>query len=273
MDPNGVLQRQASGTYAIDGNPKLYGVTWQMYDVAERRWVPTDPDHMTPDGRFYAYAMGNFVHVVNVASGADFVSVVALPSARDVRVADFDATGVYLLVDQLNQGYPSGAWLMNPTTGEVKPLALVGGVMAVRNGYAWIGVVDPRDPSPPRLTSGALTFNSIARVDLATGTQTPWLYRPGEAVSLLGLDERGRPVVGLATNASFDFNHVSEVRLIERPGDAGTLIFAGGWGLQGPQRDGDRLWFGGASGIYLYTARHGLQNVSPVGGLPVGRCI
>jgi hypothetical protein len=66
-------------------------------------------------------------------------------------------------------------------------------------------------PIPPRLTSGDLTFDSIARVDLATGVQALWFYRPGEAVSLLGLDGRNRPVIGLATNASFDFNHVSEV--------------------------------------------------------------
>jgi hypothetical protein len=272
-DPNGTLRQQPSGTYAIDGSPKLYGVTWQMYDVAERRWVPTDPDHMTPDGRFYAYAIGNSVHVVDVASGADTVSVVALPGAeaQNARVADFNSAGVYLLADQFNK-YPSGVWLMNQTNGDIRALQLMSGVMAVRDGLAWIGLVDPRDPSPPRLTSGDLTFDSIARLDLASGIQTLWFYRPGEAVSLLGLDGRDRPVVGLATNASFDFNRVSEVRFVERPGDAGTLIFSGGWGLQGPQRDGDRMWFGGASGIYLYTARHSLQNVSTVGGLPVGRC-
>ena len=91
-------------------------------------------------------------------------------------------------------------------------------------------------------------------------------------MSLLGLDDRGLPVVGIARNADMDFNHVSEVRLVQRPGDAGELIFSGGWGLQSPQRDGDRLWFGGGSGIYLYTVQRGLQNVFAGAGLPVGRC-
>src|SRR5712692_10335091 len=122
-DPNGVLQPQPSGTYAIDGNPKLFGVTWQMYDVAQRRWVPTDPDHMAPDGRFYAYAVGNSVHVVDVASGADTVSVVALPGAdsQRVRVADFDSAGVDLLADEPDL-YPSGVWAMNQTNGDVRLL-------------------------------------------------------------------------------------------------------------------------------------------------------
>jgi hypothetical protein len=273
-DPGGVLSQQSSGIYSIAGNPPLYGVTWQMYDVAEHRWVPTNPDHMTPDGRFYAYAVDNSVRVVDVATGADTVSAVALPGAeaRGAMVADFNSAGVYLLADKLN-GYPSGVWLMNPTTGDLRLLMAISGVLAVRDGVAWIGLADPRDPSPPRLTSGDLTFDSIARVDLATGKQTLWFYRPGEAVSLLGLDTRGRPVVGLATNASFDFNHVTEVRLVLQPGDAGALVFSGGWGLQAPQRDGERLWFGGASGIYLYTAAHGLQMVSTTGGLPVGRCL
>lgn len=273
-DPNGLVHRTASGTYANDASVALYGVTGMTYDLAAHRWVPTDPKLMRPDGRFYAYATGDYVHVVNVADATEKDFRVSVPGVdtSSVAVAEFDSAGVYLLANRTDQ-YPSGVWVMNQTTGDVRALAQVSGAMAVRGGYVWIGAVDPRDPSPPRLSSGNLTYDSIVRVDLATGNRTPWFYRPGESVSLLGLDGHGQPVVGLASNSRMDFNSVTEVRLVPRPGEQGALIFSGGWGLQGPQADGDRLWFGGGTGIYLYTAQHGLQNVFAGDGLPVGHCL
>lgn len=273
-DPAGSIRRPPSqADYTTDSSPTLHGLTGLMYDEAERRWVPTDPNLMTPDGRYYAYATGNYVNVVNVTDGSAKAFLVAISGVGtpNIAIADFSAAGVYILVNE-GAAYPNGVWLMNPATGGVRVLATISGVMAVRDGYAWIGLVDPRDPSPPRLSSSELTFDSIARIDLATGTQTVWYYSPGASVSLLGLDDHGLPVVGLARNADMDFNQVSEVRLVQRPGDAGLLIFSGEWGLQSPQRDGARLWFGGGSGIYVYTAQRGLQNVFAGAGLPVGRC-
>ena len=273
-DPSASILRQQSGDYANFGSPTLYGRTGMAYDVAAQRWAPTDPSLMTPDGRFYAYAIGDVVHVVNVTDGSDRFFSFTVPGVETQRVtiAGFDSTGVYLLAEHPGQ-YPSGVWVMNPATGDLRAAAQVSGVLAVHAGYAWVGAVDPRDPSPPRLSSGDLTFDGVARVDLATGVKTPWYYRQGEAASLLGLDAHGRPVVGLATNAQMDFNSVSEIRLVEQPGDAGQLIFSGGWGLQAPLGDGDRLWFGGGSGIYLYTAQRGLQNVFVGPAWPVGSCL
>ena len=260
---NGVLTTIA--TPALSGNLALYGPPF--YDAAQRRWVPVDSGQSTADGAFYAYETWDSanvtqaqVHVVNVAQATEKTFVVAVPAnAQGFTVADFDAAGVYLMANTFEH-LPSGVWLMDSTNGTLRQVTQVGPVAAVRSGYAWLSTIDPHDPSPPQLRRSGTASDSIVRFDLASGAQTTWFYRPGMEVSLIGFASAGRPIVYIEDpSGSTD---LSETWLSGGPGSNGTLVYSGRQPyIVSPQGDGDRIWFGGYTGIYMYTQSHGLQKV------------
>jgi hypothetical protein len=59
------------------------------------------------------------------------------------------------------------------------------------------------------------------------------------------------------------------VLLLGRPGSPGQLVYSGAIPLDYLQGDGDRLWFGGSRGIYLYRPTFGFQKVFAYGADPV----
>jgi len=267
MDSNGELTTDASPTLHSSGHSGL-----PFYDRVQRRWVPAATVQSTPDGASYAYVTSDAsrptkveVHIVDVRSAAEKLFQVAIPRYdTGFEVFDFSAAGIYLVGSQVDRR-PAGVWLMNPTTGAIRQLVQVTDLMAVRGGYGWIGRVDPRDPAPPKQVKGSQPFNSIVRVDLATGVPMTWFYRPGAEVELMGFDGKGWPVVRF-----FEHNGPSdrsETWLVPAPSKQGILIYAGALSLGPLQGDGDRLWFGGSTGfggtagIYLYTQARGLQKV------------
>lgn len=264
--------------------PILYGSPQAgppFYNVAQGRWVPVGAAQAKADGALYAYGTGlnllkepPSIRVVDVARATEKVFTPVVPglgAPTRFVVADFDASGVYFLVFG-PEGRAKGVWLMNPTTGAVRALAQVEGVMRVKGGFAWVGRVDPRDPSPPRGSgpNPAPLYNTVVRVDLQTGSETAWYYSAGHSVWIVGLDSRDRPLVTAATGPDYPIGF-GEIRLIEAPSANGTLIYDGGgssgtWSQNAlwfgePQPDGDRLWFGNSLGIYLYTPGRGLQKV------------
>ena len=286
VDPTGGVSISPQGGMVVtDASPKLYNAPLQLggpvYDLTEKRWLPASASQVSPDGAFYAY--GSFdpqhgdpgrIHIVNVSTATEKVFAASWPTVdQGFNVAEFSSAGIYLVANQVQRA-PAGAWLMNPVTGEIRPLTQVAGVLAVRDGYAWIRRVDPGDPSPPAPGKGTPS-DSVVQVDLATGAQTIWFYRPGLQVELQGFDSGGRPVVAVfdpsASTISF------ETRLIDGPGSSGTVLFTGQLEF-GALGDGNRLWLSGSTGIYLYTADRGLQKVfesNPAneGTIPVGPCL
>jgi hypothetical protein len=108
------------------------------------------------------------------------------------------------------------------------------------------------------------------RVDLATGAETVWFYRAGTYPALIGLDSLGRPVVRASGNG------LNDVLLLDHPGSPGQLVTSSKPWLQYLQGDGDRLWFGGPYGIYLYRPNGGFQKVFAYNGgnyaYPAGFC-
>ena len=64
-------------------------------------------------------------------------------------------------------------------------------IFEVRDGSAWIGYLDPHDPTPPHAQSVVPQFDSIVAVNLATGARTTWFYRPGQSVRLAAIDQSG----------------------------------------------------------------------------------
>ena len=287
VDPaGGVSISPQGGLVVTDASPKLYNGPLQFggpfYDRAEKRWLPASASQVSSDGAFYAY--GSFdpqhgdpgrIHIVNVSTATEKVFAASAPNVdQGFTVAEFSSAGIYLVATQVQRA-PAGAWLMNPVTGEIRPLAQVAGVLAIRNGFAWIRRVDPRDPSPP-VTGKGTPSDSVVQVDLATGAETIWFYRPGLLVELQGFDSGSLPVVTVfdpsASKISF------ESRLIDGPGSPGSVVYAGQQTLSEVLGDGNRLWLSGSTGIYLYTADRGLQKVfgsNPAneGTTPVGACL
>jgi hypothetical protein len=287
VDPaGGVSISPQGGMVVTDASPKLYNAPLQLggpfYDRAEQRWLPASASQVSPDGAFYAY--GSFdpqhgdpgrIHIVNVSTATEKVFAASAPAVdQGFNVAEFSSAGIYLEANQVSRA-PAGAWLMNPVTGEIRPLTRVDSVLAIRDGNAWIRRVDPGDPSPPAPGKGTPS-DSVAQVDLATGGQTIWFYRPGLQVELQGFDSGGRPVVAVFDPRASTIRF--ETRLIDGPGSPGTVLSAGQQTFSDVLGDGNRLWLSGPTGIYLYTADRGLQKVfesNPAneGTTPIGACL
>jgi hypothetical protein len=78
-------------------------------------------------------------------------------------------------------------------------------------------------------------------------------------------------------------NGLNEVRLIDHAGSAGQPIYSGNaqFGGHQLQGDGERLWFGGDRGLYVYRPNRGFQRVfaydarpAELGSIqPAGFCI
>ncbi len=289
-DANGVITAGLSPPeVSTQAGPVLSGVPQDgptFYDAALHRWVPVSSVQASPDGSSYAY-VGNpaglrvTFHIVEVATATEKTFTVAVPNigtANGVQVMDYDGSGVFFAVTQV-QADPVGVWRLDARAGSVTALARVANVMAVRAGYAWAGVLDPHDPNPPTGTASGPLFNSIVQVNLSNGAQTAWYYSPGRSQTLLGLAS-SRIVINIADAP--DFSPVGgEVRLLDHPStgaeDSGQLLSGGGVELIDPQADGDRVWFGSDRGIYLYTPDGGLQKVFAFAGssatiAPAGPC-
>lgn len=276
QDPNGLITTGSSQQEVeTKATPVLRGVPQggpTFYDAPVQRWAPVSAAQSSPDGSSYAYvttgassSQSATFHIVDAGRATEKTFDVAVPNvgaANGVQVMDYDGSGVYFVVTQV-ESYPVGAWRLDARTGKVTALARVANVMAVRGGYAWGGAVDPHDPSPPKLPASRVLFNSIVQVNLSNGTQTAWFYSPGRSETVLGLSS-GRLVINIGDGPDF-LPLGGEVRLLDHPSsgaeDTGQFLYGGGVPLSNPQADGDRLWLGSDRGIYLYTADGGLQKV------------
>ena len=232
-----------------------------FYDRAFAKWLPTLRSNVSPDGRWYAYIAGTSLHVVDVATGAD--RVVRSGGPADI-VVDYGAAGIYMTAGAANGG-SRGLWLQDPSGGQPK---LVSGEIvdpAVGGGAAWGLHFNAADPSPgPGGGEGPL--NEVLRFDLGTGASTPWFYRPGARVWILGFDSAGYPFVRAYTESNVA--QPAELWLALSPSQA-IRLFAGSF--PAPSQlgavDGHGVWFDGFRGspgtVWLYVGGT-LQRVATV---------
>ena len=276
-DPRGQINgRYILGNFVTKQTPILDGAldstSTPFYDVAVNRWVPSSAADASPDGATYAYAAVGAssardaeIFVVNAATGTYKTfqfNVPAVGAANGVEVVDYDGAGVDFVVTQVEQ-YPIGVWRLDLSTGKVSAMTQVGAVMAVRGGYAWAGAVDPHDPSAPRVPASRTLFDEIARVNLATGAQTPWYYTPGRSQFVLGMASAGWPIVNVSDAPDYP-PYGGEVRLLPEAhtdGESNGELVSSDVAISSPETDGDRTWFGSDNGIFLYTSAGGLQKV------------
>lgn len=282
-DATGHMQTGATDwDLTTTATPVLHGSGgYPFYDRAKSRWVPAPASQALADGSAYAYVSWKpysdikTVNLVDVASGK--VRTLRLSSPPDDPwVPDYGAAGVYLLSGSAIGGPGQGVWLLDPATGAVRQLRNVGQIWTVRDGYAWVGRFDSRDKTVWQPMEIA-PFNSLVRIDLATGAETVWFYRAGIYPWFLGLGSHGQPVVSLGVDG------LNEVRLIDQAGSAGQLVYSGTAPFAGHQiqGDGNRTWFGDAHGLYVYRPNRSFQRVfaydatpAEVGSIePAGFCL
>jgi hypothetical protein len=284
-DPAGVIAAIGDGELGTQAKPVLRAYSDSgppFYDLAMKRWVPVGAAQASPDGRSYAFIAPPFggpqsrVSVVAIATGAERVFNVSTHPWTPTdwfKVGDFDGRYVYLLPPQSGQ-LPQGVWRLDTTSGSVIQLSQQASIFMVRFPWAWAGRVDPNDPSPPMQSQGGPLFDSLVQVNITTGAETTWIYRPGESVSLMGLDGAGHPIVRVSHGPDFNAS-TGMVMLLGSPGDSGTQISSGAVPLSAMQADAGRIWFGSAQGIYLWTPARGLQIAFASGQsmMPAGHCV
>ena len=144
--------------------------------------MPARARQALADGSAYAYMTWNpqtvvfTAHVVNLTSGSSQSFALAAP--LDPEIADHGPAGVY--IDSASawgdQETRYGCSILRPARSSSYDTST--GCGPVRNGYAWIARFDSRDKTvwqPSELAPA----NSLVRIDLATGAETIWFYRPG----------------------------------------------------------------------------------------------
>ncbi len=248
------------------------------FDRAFSRWVPVPRGAVSPDGKHYAYMLAGerAMHVVDVATGSDqaFPAVPAGSTPERYIALNYASEGLYLGLGY--EGSVRDLWLMDPTTGAIRKVADLDDIRAIDGSAVWTGSFNPADPNP---APGGLrkSANSVDRFDLVTSARTTWLYMPGTALGVVGLDQAGHPILE-SSHGSDDL----EVQLLTGSGTA-QLIFGGPrrqlenlggtMSFGGPIADNHGVWFGSSTGIYLYAPTVGLQKVSNQAAYPGNGCI
>ena len=199
-----------------------------FYDRAFAKWLPAARAQVSPDGRRYAYAgekspsyAGGTLHVVDVATGVD---TIVYSGSTTYSVVDFAAAGIYVTSAPAQDSATHGLWLQDPSGGQPKLISSEILDPAVGGGAAWGLHFNAADPSPgPGGVEGPL--NEVLRFDLRTGASTPWFYRPGARVWILGFDAAGHPFVRVYAEANV--TEPVELWLVQSQSQA-IRLFAGG---------------------------------------------
>jgi hypothetical protein len=272
-------------------SPTPVGSGGLYFDRAFSRWLPVPRSAVSPDGISYAYIeVGQepdvfVIHMVGVFGDqrkdvAVQESASAAGFGAQPQVFDYSADGIYL-TEAFEHVWP-GVWRFDQRTQTIQKLADVEVPEVSSSGVIWYGAVNPADPNPFSSRSSAGIFpNEVDRLDLKTGTRARWLYRPGAAVNVMGVDTLGRPVIihtvpgsdpGIGNPGFFDHSQ-SELLLgldaaHQRSIYKGQLVET----LGNPIADSHGVWFGSAQGIYLYSDAGGLQKVSDHPGYPANGC-
>lgn len=274
--PGGDWSPDPNGTFVLDGSayrtvaqPHLRGGAPDAYDWTFRRWLPTSPRSVSPDGSHYAYFSDfDTIHDVDVATGDD--RPLKGPAGPDT-VIYYAKEGIYF-----NHAYEGpagpGLWLLNPTTGAVQTVFTDKTVDTIGGYAAWLPGVNPDDPHPavipPGLFGGVKLPNEILRRDLNGGPTVVWFYRPGRSISVLAFDQQKQPLIAVESGDSSGTVEIWQVPAANQ----GLKLFSSTVLPWGVMSDNHGIWFADHEGISLYTPSQGLQKVSAVVGHMAGAC-
>jgi hypothetical protein len=229
------------------------------YDQALSTWVPVPLANLSPDGARYAYSQAvwsasapptTHVHMVDVRTGRDR----DILDTGNYEVAAFTSDGIYLVHHVPQTDASNGLWLLNLDTGAIHAITTGGIDWSVGPGAGWSSDLIPGDTAP-----GKFPADRLLRLDLGTGTVTPWFTRPGFQVQVFGFSAAGQPLVVAGTPAKL------ELWLVTAP-SVGTLIdsepgWSSGQTIEYPvTSDSHGVWINTPRGLYLYRAdTHALE--------------
>jgi hypothetical protein len=245
--PQGTLAPVANLSFSPT---QLQGYGGPAYNQQFSTWLPVPPAYVSPDGARYAYADADWkagiptttrVHVVDVRTSRD--RVVFDKGAYDVVA--FTADGVFLVHHLPQTDSSDGLWLLNPETGALRNLTTAGTEWyTVGADAAWSGDLVPGDS-----TAGKIQADRLLRLDLRTGTVTPWFYRRNQQISVRGLDSQGRPLLEIGSETKTELWLVT-VANAGTPIGSGTVNAATlGWPVVA---DSHGVWGSSSQGISLY---------------------
>jgi hypothetical protein len=297
--PDGVVANRstAPGQGTAPGGKSMYGPG--AYDVQAGKWLPVQQRWISPDGKSYAYGTQTTgvpgqgptgtIHVVDVASGKDrqLWSGDGAP-----QVLTYLTGGIYFMKSgPTTQG--SDIWVVEPANvaaahrvgpnppppppapgkpsyGPSPYYNLIGPLGAFGQGFNM-----PADGPP----AGAIYPDRVVRMDLATGAVSTWFVNPsGGPTTLLGLDGRGRPVVGVSKEAPPKpdpdgsvkpgaFKYIpNRVLLLTGPNQATEIAPGTDMSFMPVSVAGDThgVWFGVPGSVWLYDSNGSLRKVFSV---------
>jgi hypothetical protein len=210
----------------------------QFYDRAYQRWLPVGRQAVSADGTQYAYDSGGLnlhtggrVHVVDVITRAD--KVIYVDRAPVVyKIVDFTGGGIYVTEGD-SEGRSRGLWFLSLAGGAPQLINSKIESPALGGGFGWgldFNATDPH-PAPGGLQS---PVNRMVRIDLASGFATPWFYRPGANVYIVGFDSTGDPLVGVVRPVGATGGHSFETWLVSSRSTAARRLFLASNNAPGP---------------------------------------
>ena len=254
------------GRELIDQSYALY------FDFAFSHWLPMHRNAVSPDGTHYAYTdrpvspsqdtpARASLHVVEVRTGIDR-PFDGGDWGDPFVVLDYSSTGIYL-----TDTHGLGVWLLDPDGGALTRPFFWSNVQGHAGNVFWVGVTNPDDPHPVTATAS----NQLEAVNAVDGSLVVWFYRPSTSVHFITQDASGHPIIVLSTA---ELNS-EELLYLPSPGVSREILHPGNGlpAISDPLADQHGVWFGSPQGIYLYTMRDGLRQVSRHGGLPANGCL
>ena len=270
-DPGATLVSLGSDSFETAMQPALKGTSGLAFDTASSRWVPADPGVISDDGSQYAWTdrsidTTNRLHITTVADGTDRSWPVPPPSEivgqgpPRIPVPLAITTGGVLL----SYGWEGdfGVWRLDLTTGLLTKLSSEAHPVGYGAAAVWL------DPLRGNTQVGPDGGDTLARLDLTSGSVVDWFHRDGVSVGYLGIDRDGNPWM---ETWAWELHGVPQIWRVRGPGQA-DLILAG-QSVNEIQANSRGTWFANDSGVYLF-ADGSLERVSaaPVGEL-LGPCI
>ena len=237
----------ATGEFTPDPTSDSIRIRWPShhglevtYDHAYRRWIPTSMALIAPDGSHYADLDEQWaVHDVGLVDHSDRV---VSPPGSWLPLAYAEA-GIYGVPFDPANGQGAGLWLLRAKNA--KPISRSGYWSIVGGGAAYGHPTQNPIASP----------NQLVRLDLSSGTSTPWFRRPQQYVDVVGFDGDGHPIIWAsggqeAGNTIYGYREIwlvtgqnSGVKLV-----SGVLDFVE-WTVSDPHG----IWLASSEGVYLLT--------------------
>jgi hypothetical protein len=272
-----------AGTYSPDPSSNLAGAAMLAWDAGVGKWVPTEPNNISPDGLDYvAENAGPSVATAARAPGIEIVDartgdIVQRTSTGvlGLRVVGYTRSAVYL--SSTGKFPQPGLWKVDTASGKLTQLSSAKGDWKVADDTAAWGTSTTPD-----------NIVTVKRLDLSTGVVTD-VYKPAYSTVLVAgfagsgvlvtmwspATNRGLSVVVIHQDGSVASVDVpAEMHyggLDKAVQDGPAVVFSAGWSTGWPPLPDTHR-----TGLAAYDPDHGLQllmtNTSPDIFL-LGRCM